>query len=256
MTAISSRLATMLALTSACTVPASAIEPGDSTAAPQIVAEPGAAERPQASGSPGPLEIELGDRLVRPTAFAPSREVGMTDEPTKVGWSAVTGEFVVCVPGGGAVCDRCDFHHPGRQPQRMGVGEDCGSERVTRHDLDTRLAFGRFALANGNWIYGAELVLVVAERQGEPDVGGIPRGVVEIGVRRRSSDRVAVLDRVEHCFDGYCAPDVHIDAIAPSPDGRTIAVLAHTFAGEFTDTHPLRLLDADELAAAVDRAGR
>lgn len=240
------RLVTMLAITSACTAPASAVEP-ERPGALQVVAEPDGGGR--ASGAYGPLEIEVGQGLARPTAFAPSREVGMTDEPQTVGWSPVTGEFVVCVPGGGAACDRCEFHRPGREAERMGVGEDCGDERVTQPVLDARLAAGRFAITNGNWIYGAELVLVVVSRDGEPDLDGIARGVVEIGVRRRTSDQVAVLERIEHCFDGYCAPDVHIDAIAPSPDGRTIAVLAHTFAGEFTDTYPLLLVDAERLEA-------
>jgi hypothetical protein len=247
MTAITSRIAMTLALTSACTVPASVVEPSESSPAPQVVAEPDPAARAQA---PGPLEIAAGDQLVRPTAFAPSRELGMTDEPQTVGWSAVTGEFAVCVSSGGAVCDSCEFHHRGRLA-RMSVGEDCGNDRVTQPQFDARIAAGHFTITNGDWIHGAELVLVVAARQGEPDLDGIARGVVEIGVRRRAGEQVVWVERIESCFDGYCAPDVHIDAIAPSPDGRTIAVLAHTFAGEFTDTYPLRLLDADVLAAAA-----
>lgn len=243
----------MLAFASACTAPASSAEPSEPSAAPQVIAEPAIREPAptQSSEAPGPLEIALGEQLVQPTAFAPSRELGMTIEPRQLGWSADSGEFVLCVPSGGAVCAWCDFHSRDGRRERMGVGEDCRAERVTQAQLDARLANGRFALANGDWTYGAELVLVVAKRQGDPDVTGTPRGVVEIGVRARDSDRVVWLEQIEHCFDGYCAPDVHIDAIAPSPDGRTIAVLAHTFAGEFSDTYPLRLLDAVALMSRV-----
>jgi Tfp pilus assembly protein PilF len=52
-----------------------------------------------------------------------------------------------------------------------------------------------------------------------------------------------------------CA-DVHIDAIAPAPDGQTIAVFTHSFAGEFSDTYPMRMLDAEAVAsAAYNQAG-
>jgi hypothetical protein len=249
---MTSRLITMLAFTAACTVPASVDEPSEPSTAPQVVVETDAERTPtRPTAAPGPLEIAVGERLVQPTAFAPSQEIGMTDEPKKVGWSAMTGEFVVCVSSSGAVCDLCKFQHPSGRLDQIGVGEDCGHTRVTRPDFDARLAAGHFTIVDGNWLYGAEIVLVVAARQGEPDVDGIARGVIEIGVRRRAGGEVVWLEQIEHCYDGYCAPDVHIDAIAPSPDGRTIAVLAHTFAGEFTDTYPLRLLDADTLAAAV-----
>ena len=76
---------------------------------------------------------------------------------------------------------------------------------------------------------------------------------VRIGARVREDDAAtAWLARVEACEDWedegpgkqLCAPDVHIDAIAPAPDGATIAVLMHSFAGEYTDTHPLELIDA------------
>jgi hypothetical protein len=61
---------------------------------------------------------------------------------------------------------------------------------------------------------------------------------------------VAWVDSIEECDDeGSCYPVMHIDAIAPSPDGQTIAVLMHAWFG--LDTYPLRLLDARTLADAA-----
>jgi hypothetical protein len=259
MTAVTARLVLLLSFASACVAPGRAPKAeqaasgeSDPPGSEQTAAEAAGSELPELVEQLGPLEIVVGERLLEPSAFAPSREIGMTDEPQTLGWSKATGEFVVCVPSGGAVCNRCDFHRVGGERERLGVGEDCGAERVTSGELDARLRSADVRIENGAWAYGAEVVLVIATRQGPPDSYGIPRGVIEIGARLRADDAaVGWIDRIEHCNRDTCAPEVHVDAVAPSPDGRTIAVLAHTFAGEFTDTYPLRLLDAETVAAAA-----
>jgi hypothetical protein len=208
----------------------------------------------------GPLEIEENGRLAKPSAYAPQTEEGMTDEPYSIGWSKSTGEFLVCVPMGGADCNGCDFHRLGAKPERVETGsEDCNLPPVPERKLKDRIAAGDFRVEDGTWAYGGAVVLVVEQKQGEPDSGGIARGVVQIGARLRTPDaKVAWLETIVECEDDsrYCAPDVHIDAIAPAPDGQTITVLMHSFAGEFSDTYPLRMLDADTVAtAAYEAAG-
>ena len=251
MPATTARFVSLLSFASACTT--ATPSPTDTTPRdPLVVVEPGPAERREVAEGSGPLQILVGEQLREPTSFFPSREVGMTDEPQRVGWSAVTGEFVICVPGGGADCDVCEFHRRGAPSERIGVGQDCDEGRVSQRDLDARLAHGNFRIEDGAWAYGDDLVLVVAERSGAPDVDGFTRGIVDVGVRRRADDAPVVwLEQIEFCYDEFCAPDVHIDAIAPSPDGRTIAVLVHTFMGEYSDTYPLLLLDVEALATAA-----
>jgi hypothetical protein len=203
----------------------------------------------------GPLEIEERGRLAKPSDYEPSREEGMTDEPFSIGWSKRTGEFSFCTPMGGAECHGCDFHRLGAEPERVETGsDDCNLPPVPGPELERRIAAGDFRVEDGPWAYGATVVLVVEQKQGKRDSEGSSRGVVQLGARLRAPDaEVAWLETIVECYDdeGFCAPDVHIDGLAPAPDGQTIAVLMHSFAGEFSDTYPLRMLDADAVAAAA-----
>lgn len=45
-----------------------------------------------------------------------------------------------------------------------------------------------------------------------------------------------------------------IDAVAPSPDGAHVAVLTHSFAGEYSDGYPVTIHDAASLAAKAYNA--
>jgi hypothetical protein len=188
--------------------------------------------------------------MLKPSAFVPAPSGGPTYEPDKVGWSQTTGEFMVCVDAeGGSECHSCSFYRVGVAPEHVDFGDACDQPLAA---LEHRLAVGDFRIEDGDWAYGADVVLVVKQGTGEPDKQGVPRGLVQLGARVRSEGaNVAWVESIQECDAGYCAPEVHIDAIAPSPDGQTIAVLMHSFAGEFTDTYPLRLLDAGTLAAAA-----
>jgi hypothetical protein len=222
-----------------------------------------AAQPPAPVDPSGPLQIEWDDRLLRPSEVVPQPEGGPAYEPDNIGWSRnYPIEFMFCVNGGGSDCNKlCDFHRVGSEPEHVDFGDaepeqtEFGEVKICDQPLaafEHRLAVGDFRIEDGDWAYGADVVLVVAQRDGEPDSGGLPRGVVQIGARLRSEGAsVAWVETIEECDQGYCAQDVHIDAIAPSPDGQTIAVLVHTNAGEFLDTYPLRLLDARTLADAA-----
>lgn len=226
------------------------------------VAEP-TSEPAEAGPGPGPLRIDRGGTITTPRPYVRDDEPSMSDEPSIVGWSAVTGEFLYCVPSGGAECESCEFVRPGGPAERIGVGPDC-QRRISRAALDARIAAGGFTIADGDWAHGAGVVLTVESRQGEPDGTGMERGVLTIGARLIGGDAghpgmtgsSAVIEEVTVCLEDeeFCAPDVHTDAIGASPDGRTIAVLVHSFAGEYTDTYEVKLLDADAVLGAARAA--
>jgi hypothetical protein len=53
--------------------------------------------------------------------------------------------------------------------------------------------------------------------------------------------------------EGY---SMHVEAIVPSPDGRAVAVVAHGYMGEWSDTFLVKVLPADVVAArAYNDAG-
>jgi hypothetical protein len=209
----------------------------------------------------GPLEIEFGDRILEPSAFVPEPPGGFADEPEIVGWSSNTGEFIVCY-NDSSDCDmNCDFHRVGAEPEHVSFGDapdEMWDGKIIKicdqpsSALEHRLAVGDFRIEDGDWAYGADVVLVVAEGWGEPDSEGVARHVVQIGARLRSEGAsVAWVESIDGCDGDDCPLDAHIDAIAPSPDGQTIAVLVHTHVGASMNTYPVALLDARSLADAA-----
>ncbi len=217
----------------------------------------------------GPLEIEWGGRLLRPWEI-PRGTVcgGFSDELEYVGWGRNTGEFMFCAGSQNSDCaELCDFYRVGGAREHVWYGdaepeEDAFGEVYEICDqpiaaFEHRLAAGDFHL-DGDWAYGDDVVLVIAKELGEPDSEGLARTVVKIGARmRKVGASVAWVDRIDECEgdDNFCEPgqpiEFHLDAIAPSPDGQTIAVLAHTSLGHDFFTTPLHFLDAGMLADAA-----
>lgn len=186
----------------------------------------------------------------------------MSDHPFAWGWSQAYGnsgpEFLECRPGGGMDCDVCTFHRPGlakSQAPQMRAGSECEPPR-TGDELDRRLAGGDFRVVDDSWKFGGSHVIVVEQTRGAPDAQGDPRAVVRIGVRPRNGEQTRWIETFERCFDHgenigiHCAPDMHVDVLAPSPDGRDVGVLLHSFMGEFTDTYEVRVWAAESLVAS------
>ncbi len=227
---------------------------GASTSAALAPASPASAR-----DDSGALEILFGGKLRKPSSIRPSTEPGMTDEPHEFGWSATTGEFKYCVQSGGADCGRCRYYDPGRDAvETLEFGSECA--RPSRpSELKARRASGKFVVQDGSWAYGAEVLLVVSEGQGAPDTTGIERGFVRVGARLRpEGSKTGWNEREVSCSkergERYCAPDVHLDAVAPSPDGAHVAVLTHSFAGEYSDRYSVTIYDAASLAAKAYNA--
>lgn len=190
----------------------------------------------------------------------------MMDHPFGYGWTASSERFVVCKPGGGRDCDTCTFHHPGdpMAAETLEAGSECDAPS-DHGGLDRRLRDEQVSVRDGDWAHGGTLILVAArERLAAPGTApgpgdGQPVERLRIGVRRRGDPPDAT--RWVHDEDGCveyddwrgCAFDVHLDVVAPSPDGETLGLLIHGFAGEYTDTYFPVLLDADTLAAAARR---
>ncbi len=207
----------------------------------------------------GPLEIVLNGELRKPSSIRPSTEPGMTDEPHLFGWSAKTGEFMYCVHSGGADCERCRFYAPAREAaETVELGTEC-SKPSERGELEARRSSGNFTVQDGPWAYGDELVLVVSEGQGAPDSSGLERGFVRVGARlREEGSKTGWGARELSCSkergEELCAPDLHVDVIAPAPDGAHVAALTHSFAGEFSDGYSVTIYDAASLAAKAYNA--
>lgn len=234
-------------------------------APPKALAE--AHEAGQASvaePAPGPLEIAWGKRLRAPSSFKPPAEPGMSDHPVQAGFAADQEEFFFWVTGGGRDCDQYRFFRPPseRHHEELTRGSECDAP-TPKATLQRRLDEGDFAIRDGDWAYGAQVVLVAQETYGAKDDTDLARGVVRFGARLRETEdtehvpTVGWVERVESCVDYegvQCAPDVHVDFIAPAPSGDHVTAVLHSFAGEFMDGYPVVTMSATALAGAAYRA--
>jgi hypothetical protein len=215
--------------------------------------------------TPGPFVVRIDKGKIQPPSKpypVEPHDESMQDHVWTAGWTEDGSAFAYCRTD--TECDLCTFVGlDGRETERLQTGGLCDKKAgkvFKRKAFEAALAERKVAVRDVDWQHGS---LVVTERHttGKPDSFGERRATVEIGAAPQSStapgvtawqaDGCARDKEGEHCF-----VEAHADVVAPSPDGQHVAVLAHMWAGEWSDTFALEIIPAGRLAAAgYNRAG-
>jgi hypothetical protein len=267
-------LATILACDpkpTAAPTTAPAVEAGPAVEPASVEAGPGVAQAPAdaSTGLPagpvfaaGPFEVKVGKGKVSPPTKAfdhPPSEEMMLDHVWASGWTEDGGAFAYCTHGAGADCAGCLFTSPGGASERFESGEDCEppddkKKRLSKKGMKQLLVDRKVAIRDGTWAHGGDLIVTSREVRGAPDSGGDARGILKVGAARRDGSAAGEAHEVSTCSKGkdgtYCLIEAHAELIALSPDGGTVAILGHTWGGEWSDTFELTFMPAGRLAAA------
>lgn len=253
------RLRRLAPLLSACAcVPA--VSPGEAPRERQdVVVSP-------APGTPtslvveaeGRLEVELDGAPLRAAAEAVANMRGRAETPAhaeRAGWSADGRTFVHCRAILGLDCTECRFVDRDGTARSLESGPACGEAAVDRDTLDARLTEASLAPPVTRWSAGADVVLVLETREHEETNAGQPRPMLKLGARRRAGGPPAWLLHVDPCegcgTDQACAAAAHVDALALSPKGDTLAVLVHQRSTQGDDSLRVELLETTRVAAAA-----
>lgn len=222
-------------------------------AAPEASAPPAVA--PQQPGGTDGGASARGPFRLQPKL--PALEYGSMSHVRDLGFSADSTQFACCWTTDGTGETHCTFRvlTTGAEERlddwKRSTGKldpavtDAMRKRVKTLGLTTRPA--------DEWDF-ADLVVTWRVVPGRPDsdvksAGGPTRGLLQCGGRVDGESPVYPIVLSEGRSPYY--DRIHPEAIALSPDGRTIAFVAHAFAGEFSDSFPRRLVSAGQFAALV-----
>ncbi len=238
-----------------------AVSPGDAPREQQAAAEAPrapAASEPPAAELDAPFEVELDGAPPRAATEAVASMPGRAESPAhaeRAAWSADGRTFVHCRAVPGSDCTECRFAHRDGTSQLLESGPACGESAVPRATLDARLSALALAPETTRWPAGTDTLLVVETREQETTNTGQPRPMLKLGARRREGGPPAWLLHVDPCegcgTDQVCAAAAHLDALALSPAGDSLAVLVHQRGSQGDDTLRLELLDVARVVAAA-----
>ncbi|WAS97382.1 TPR end-of-group domain-containing protein [Nannocystis punicea] len=227
--------------------------------APASVGEPALPDAPAFAA--GPFEVQLGKKRPVPASQAVRKHRGqeMQDHAWAAGWTADGAAFAYCTIVSGEDCKLCTFVGMDGAKEELVSGAQCWAgktaTKLKESALRARLAERGVAVRDGTWAHGGELVVTARELLGAPDAGGQARGILKVGAARRDGTAAGEAHEVVSCDSTkeglYCQLEAHAEVLAQSPDGQTVAILSHTWAGEWSDTFQLALMPAGRLAAAA-----
>ncbi|HWP06507.1 MAG TPA: hypothetical protein VNN72_12225 [Polyangiaceae bacterium] len=211
------------------------------------------AARPATEPSPdfGPP----GDAVLDPAV--PPFVMGMMDHADRFGFSADSREFGYCMTDGGAGATRCGFlDASGRRTDASDFDRNTGEPNPRLTDELAR-HMARDQAPPGAWRYARDLVLVWEvtglRDPANPLPDEAPPPVLRVGARVRTATATAAALPIA-ISASRDADTIHPETIVVSPDGLTLAVLSHDFAGEFSDHFEVRTLPTAELARSAYEA--
>ncbi len=224
-------------------------------AAPRVVVDSSAASQPARppikKAAPAPLpKLPVAAPVAGPVSFAPrlpKLEDGMMDHIERAGWTPDSKRFGYCYDEGGSGCYRCRLRTTGDEPADVVDLSDCNKDEPVpgrRRRVRAQVKKLGFPTEGRTWLHGGELEL--SWRGSGRRVAG--------GVRRRGDRRGYYPGALR--FKATDVGSVHLEAMKVSPDGKWLAMVAHTFQGEYSDTYPVVLIPTSKLAAgAYNTAG-
>lgn len=221
-----------------------------------VAAEPAVDAAVDAAG--GPFEVELDGAPPRDPTAAVESMSGRAEAPAhaeRAAWSADGRTFVHCRAVAGQDCTECRLVARDGTAESLESGPGCGGSAIPRATLDARTTELGLALPAARWRDGADVVLVVETREHEETNAGQPRPMLKLGARRRGGGPPAWLLHVDPCqgcgTDQVCAAAAHLDALALSPDGETLAVLIHQRSSQGDESLRVELLPSERVAATA-----
>jgi len=183
----------------------------------------------------------------------PPFERGTMDHAEAFGWSRDGGSVGYCFNNGGVEILWCELVTRDGQHERFDDGSTTtkGSVDPSRHAaLTARLAGIELALLRApSWPYtDIELTWAVTPGRQEPEPP-VP-GVLRVGGRIKGESPVFHVVLSDASVGGY-HDRIHPEMISLSSDGEYLGVIAHAYAGEYSDTFPTAVVPVGELAAHV-----
>jgi len=180
----------------------------------------------------------------------PPLEPGVMDHAEQFGWSRDGSSLGYCFSNPGGL--QCELVTRDGQHDHFDDGFSAKGrvDPVRRAALKTRLAQAALAVPNApSWRY-ADIELTWSVTLGAQDAHLPVPGVLHVGGRISGESPVFHIALSDATAGGF-HDRIHPETISLSEDGEYLGVIAHAFAGEYSDSFPMTVVPVDELAAHV-----
>lgn len=185
----------------------------------------------------------------------PPFEMGMMDHANVLGWTR-DGKFGFCETNGGSGSTHCHFKSPAGAALDFDDQGPNDEPNAKKHAaLEARVKELDVSSAPVAWPYGSEIEITWTAIPGSQEKDPPIPGVLKVGGRVKGEAASYPIQLSQKDGSGY-HDRIHVETIAISRDGKTLGVVAHAFAGEFSDAFPMALMSTAELAGhAFNDAG-
>ncbi|MEO6418729.1 MAG: hypothetical protein ABIP39_04950 [Polyangiaceae bacterium] len=186
-------------------------------------------------GPKGPLDV---------VPKIPPLEKGMMDHAFAVGWATSGQTLGQCHQG---MVVECDFLALDGKKETAGLLPDDPARAQKEKALRARAAAMGLGTAHGEWAFARDLEVTWQVVLGSQDTKPPVPGVLKVGARVRGK-KASFSITLSETSTGY-HDRIHPEAIALSPDGTYLGVVAHAYSGEYGDTFPMAIVPVARLAA-------
>jgi len=208
--------------------PPSALVAPSAVANPPSNAPPPAAEAKTAGsdfGAPGPVVVE-------PAIVLKKDQGGVHAKP--FGWAKDSSELAACTEADGTGALECRFLKPGGKPElATDFNPDTGVDEAKTRALKARLAAHGYSVPAVDWPYASELTLTWKSACDENKATCVLRA----GATIKGEEPVYPV-----FVEAKDMLGMHAEAMALSPDGKWLGVIAHSSGGAGANKFDLRVL--------------
>jgi len=176
------------------------------------------------------------------------------DHSDRSGWLSDSSEFGYCFVSGGSGATLCQFFSSsGKLTTKLDDLNHATWELDAKQTRRVQERIRRYSAPRVRWPFARDLTLTWRASAGDADGNSSQPARLQVGARVRGTGPDAFSTTT---VAGKWDFEIHIEALAFSPDARSLAVLSHSFAGEFADTFEVRVVATAKLAEeAYNAAG-
>lgn len=240
-------------------------EPSDEPDSPADAIEDEAPSAPASAltAFAGPLKfdpVESGDGKLPADNMGMIEEDGgtMMDHPTDLGWTKDGTAFGYCLPGGGRDCTTCTITGLDGKTESWERGSECDGKDDAKTIASewAKRGIGKQPIP-GTWEFGRDLTIVwkvLPGKEGETKAT-TKFTSLQVGAQVGTDEPVYFMHmESKEAGEDYWEYDIFPEVIIPSPNGEHLAIMWHTFAGEYSDTIGLKLEPSADFAFAAYHA--
>jgi hypothetical protein len=184
--------------------------------------------------------------LETPVPIRDPAEPDMMDHATVIGWSKDSTEFMFCAPAGGISGDVCTYQEAATNKQKLikTINEKDPDHPSAAKEKEVKARQDKMAYAASSASLTG-MSISWKETPGSFDSDN-PKAKLSVNVYSPDKKKEAIVANIE--LPGV---SIHPEAIQVSPDGKYLAIVAHSYMGEYSDQFGITIAPVENLLKLI-----